>query len=83
MKIFYFSLYRINTADIPAMCQYNANVAATLERSDLVQTWCLAGLIISQPPTNTEHNSCQSSQSSDIDAPWPLHPWGQHLIHSL
>ncbi|XP_050454486.1 GATOR complex protein WDR59 isoform X2 [Cataglyphis hispanica] len=75
--------YTINTVDIFAMCQYNANVAATLERSDLVQTWCLAGLIIPQPTSNNEHNSCQSSQSSDIDAPWPLHPWGQHLIHSL
>ncbi|XP_011330381.2 GATOR complex protein WDR59 isoform X2 [Ooceraea biroi] len=75
--------YTINTADITTMCQHNANVAATLERSDLVQTWCLAGLIISQTLPSSEQNSYQSGQSADIDAPWPLHPWGQNLIHSL
>ncbi|XP_012235411.1 GATOR2 complex protein WDR59 isoform X2 [Linepithema humile] len=75
--------YTINTADISTMCQYNANVASVLERSDLVQTWCLAGLIISQPLSNTEQNLIQSCQSPDVDAPWPLHPWGQNLIHSL
>ncbi|KAH0953331.1 hypothetical protein HN011_003128 [Eciton burchellii] len=73
--------YTINTADITVMCQHNTNVAAIVERSDLVQTWCLADLIITQMP-NTDQSSCQSSQS-DIDSPWPLHPWGQNLIHSL
>ena len=62
------------------MYQHNANVAATLERSDLTQTWCLAGLIILPPPSNTEQNSYHSP---DISAPWPLHPWGQNLIHFL
>ncbi|XP_020283818.1 WD repeat-containing protein 59 isoform X2 [Pseudomyrmex gracilis] len=76
--------YTIDTTDIPTMCQYNANVAAALERPDLVQTWCLTGLIISQSSqSNNEQTSCQSSLSPDIDAPWPLHPWGQSLIHSL
>jgi len=63
------------------MYKHNANVAATLERSDLIQTWCLAGLIISQLPSNTEQS--QSAQSPDINAPWHLHPWGQNLIHFL
>ncbi|XP_076671649.1 WD repeat domain 59 isoform X3 [Andrena cerasifolii] len=72
--------YVINITDIPAMCQYNANVAAQLERPDLVQAWCLAALVISQPVSNVGHNSCQSPE---IDAPWPLHPFGQNLIHSL
>ncbi|XP_076242534.1 WD repeat domain 59 isoform X2 [Calliopsis andreniformis] len=72
--------YVINTTDIPAMCQYNANVAAQLERPDLVQAWCLAALVISQPVSNVGQNPCQSP---DIDAPWPLHPFGQNLIHSL
>ncbi|XP_043265294.1 GATOR complex protein WDR59 isoform X1 [Colletes gigas] len=72
--------YVINITDIPAMCQYNANVAAQLERPDLVQAWCLAALVISQPVSNVGQNSCQSP---DIDAPWPLHPFGQNLIHSL
>ncbi|KAG7207480.1 hypothetical protein KM043_009113 [Ampulex compressa] len=72
--------YVINITDIPAMCQYNANVAATLERPDIVQAWCLAALVISQPLSNMGQSSCQSP---DIDAPWPLHPFGQNLIHSL
>ncbi|XP_076764679.1 WD repeat domain 59 isoform X1 [Xylocopa sonorina] len=72
--------YVINITDIPAMCQYNANVAASLERPDLVQAWCLAALVISQPISNIGQNSCPSP---DIDAPWPLHPFGQNLIHSL
>ncbi|XP_076291002.1 WD repeat domain 59 isoform X2 [Lasioglossum baleicum] len=72
--------YVINITDIPAMCQYNANVAAQFERPDLVQAWCLAALVISQPVSNVGQNSCQSP---DIDAPWPLHPFGQNLIHSL
>lgn len=77
------NIYRVDTTDITAMCQHNANVVTMLERPDLVQTWCLAGLIISQAPHNAEQNSCQSSQFPNIDAPWPLHPWGQNLIHSL
>jgi hypothetical protein len=83
LKIYKYiiSCYRINTADITVMCQHNTNVAAIVERSDLVQTWCLADLIITQMP-NTDQSSCQSSQS-DIDSLWPLHPWGQNLIHSL
>lgn len=72
--------YVINITDIPAMCQYNANIAASLERADLVQAWCLAALVISQPISNVGQNSCQSP---DIDAPWHLHPFGQNLIHSL
>lgn len=62
------------------MCQYNANVAASLERSDLVQAWYLAALVISQPISNIGQNSCQVP---NIDAPWPLHPFGQNVIHSL
>jgi len=65
------------------MYQHNANVAAALERPDLIQSWCLAGLIISQPPSNTEQNSWQASHSPDINPPWSLHPWGQNLIHFL
>ncbi|XP_046619943.1 GATOR complex protein WDR59 isoform X1 [Neodiprion virginianus] len=68
--------YIINITDIPGMCQYNAGVAALLERPDLVQAWCLAALVISQPmPSNLSSN--------DIETPWPLHPFGQNLIHSL
>ena len=64
------------------MCHYNANVAASLERPDLVQAWCLAALVISQPLTNTQ-NTQGNYQSPDMDAPWSLHPFGQNLIHSL
>ena len=62
------------------MCHYNANVAAGLERPDLVQAWYLAALVISQPPSNSFQNP---SQTSDIEVTWPLHPFGQNLIHSL
>ncbi|XP_047366050.1 GATOR complex protein WDR59 isoform X2 [Vespa velutina] len=73
--------YIINITDIPAMCQYNANVAATLERADLVQAWCLAALVISQSSSNKGQNLFQTSDN-DL-APWALHPFGQNLIHSL
>lgn len=76
--IFCFS---INITDIPAMCQYNANVAATLERADLVQAWCLAALVLSQSSSNIGQNLFQTSDN-DL-APWALHPFGQNLIHSL
>ncbi|XP_012270221.1 GATOR complex protein WDR59 [Orussus abietinus] len=72
--------YLVNVTDIPAMCQYNANVAASLERPDLVQAWYLAALVVSQPLINGIPGSCQSS---DIDTPWLLHPFGQNLMHSL
>ena len=63
------------------MCQYNANVAATLERPDLVQAWCLASLVISQPLSYVTHISSHSPESND--PPRPLHPFGPNLIHSL
>lgn len=65
------------------MYQHNANVASAQERPDLIQTWCLAGLIISQPPSNTEQNSLQLGHFPDGNTPWPVHPWGQNLIHFL
>lgn len=61
------------------MCHSNANIAASLERPDLVQAWCLAALVISQPLTNSQ----VTYQTPDTDAPWSLHPFGQNLIHSL
>jgi hypothetical protein len=64
------------------MCHYNANVAASLERPDLVQAWCLAALVISQPLTSSQ-NAQGSYQTSEADTSWSLHPFGQNLIHSL
>ncbi|XP_066594215.1 GATOR2 complex protein WDR59 isoform X2 [Prorops nasuta] len=72
--------YIINTTDIPAMCHYNANIAASLERPDLVQAWYLAALVISQSLLSIGQNC---NQSAEIESPWPLHPFGQNLIHSL
>ncbi|XP_034942224.1 GATOR complex protein WDR59 isoform X2 [Chelonus insularis] len=72
--------YVINIDDIPAMCQFNANVAASLNRPDLVQAWCLAALVVSSPSSNASQNYCQTQ---DIISPWPLHPFGQKLIHSI
>ncbi|CAB0044631.1 unnamed protein product [Trichogramma brassicae] len=72
--------YIINTNDIPAMCQHNANVAASQERPDLVQAWCLASLVVSQTQKSQVTNS---QQSLDDNIPWLLHPFGKNLIHSL
>ncbi|XP_044008732.1 GATOR complex protein WDR59 isoform X2 [Aphidius gifuensis] len=72
--------YIINITDIPGMCQHNANIAASLERPDLVQAWCLAAQVISPSLTNT---TTTSAQTPDIIPPWPLHPFGQNMIHSL
>lgn len=66
------------------MCHYNANVAASLERPDLVQAWCLAALVISQPLTNAQSaQGAYQGASLDTDTSWSLHPFGQNLIHSL
>ena len=73
-----YQFFRINTNNITAMCQHNADVAATLERPDLVQAWCLASLVLSQPILNTH-----SSQVTDSDIGWSIHPFGQNLLHSL
>ncbi|KAG8038614.1 hypothetical protein G9C98_007321 [Cotesia typhae] len=69
----------LNLSEIPSMCQHNANVASLLNRPDLIQAWCLSALVIS-PLSNPSQNVCQIQ---DIVLPWPLHPFGQKLVHSL
>ncbi|XP_053594553.1 GATOR complex protein WDR59 isoform X1 [Microplitis demolitor] len=71
--------YVLNLTDIPAMCQHNANTASLLNRPDLIQAWCLSALVVS-PLSDSSLNSCQIQ---DILLPWPLHPFGQKLVHSL
>ncbi|CAG5096559.1 Similar to WDR59: GATOR complex protein WDR59 (Homo sapiens) [Cotesia congregata] len=71
--------YILNLSEIPSMCQHNANVASLLNRPDLIQAWCLSALVIS-PLSNPLQNLCQIQ---DIVLPWPLHPFGQKLVHSL
>ena len=62
------------------MCRHNANVAAALERPDLVHAWDLAALVISPPSSNAVQSSSQISQ---IEVNWPLHPFGHSVIHWL
>ena len=53
----------------------NASAAALIGRMDLVQVWSVAALVadidIEVPP------------SADDGVPWPEHPFGRELIHSL
>ena len=64
------------------MCKYNANVAAMFEKPDLVQAWCLAALVMAHPISNIR-NTLTSCQITELETPWPFHPFGQNLIHSL
>ena len=53
----------------------NASAAAQVGRTDLVQVWSVAALVadidIEVPAT------------ADDGIPWPEHPFGRDLIHSL
>lgn len=72
--------YVIDVKDIPGMCKHNANVAASIDRPDLVQAWCLAAQVV-VPALNNQTN--YFIHSPEVIPPWPLHPFGQNMIHSL
>lgn len=67
------------------MCNYNANVASSLDKPDLARAWRLAALVILQAVANssTSQNLQLTYQMPDMNPSWPLHPFGQNLIHSL
>ena len=67
--------YSINSSDLTDLCTSNASVAAQYGRLDLVQAWSAALLITDlgmKPPL-----------SADDGVPWPEHPFGRKLVHSL
>ena len=70
-----FIYYSMNSSDLTELCTSNASVAAQHGRMDLVQAWSAALLIADlrmKPPL-----------SADDGVPWPEHPFGRKLIHSL
>ncbi|KAK9693895.1 WD domain, G-beta repeat [Popillia japonica] len=56
--------------DVGTICKYNANVASTVGRLDLVQAWTLAELVV-------------SPQQAEEDMQWTEHPFGTQLMQSL
>lgn len=73
--------------DVIKMCRRNAEIAATFNRRDLVQTWSLAelsseGVLRSHIP-NKESSPLLNYDSDFGDRPWTMHPFGSKLIQSL
>lgn len=82
--------------DVIKMCRRNAQVAASLNRKDLVQIWSLAelsseGALNSFMATTTTTTSATkvsplgafNHQSDFGERPWTMHPFGSKLIQSL
>lgn len=65
----------MNSTDLKELCTSNASVAAQYGRMDLVQAWSTALLIADL--------GMKSPDSADNGVPWPEHPFGKNLIHSL
>ena len=58
------------------MCQYNAAVALSANRPDVVKAWSVAAVVA----------SIEGPMSNGLDTeecPWPMHPFARPLIHSL
>lgn len=66
--------YQIISGDIPLMCSLNTKAAASVGRSDLVQTWSMVA-----------HASISNLSPSDNPdrTPWAHHPFGRNLVTSL
>ena len=65
----------ISSSDIKELCTVNGTAAAQLGRMDLVQVWSVAALVADidiEVPATPEDG-----------VPWPEHPFGRQLIHSL
>lgn len=56
--------------DVGTICKYNAAVAKSVGRLDLVQAWSLAELVA-------------SPQQAEDDLQWSMHPFGSQLMQSL
>ena len=65
----------MNSTDLQELCTTNASVAAQAGRMDLVQAWSTAMLIAD--------TSLRSPLEANSQVPWPEHPFGRRLIHSL
>ena len=65
----------ISSCDIRELCTANASAAALLGRMDLVQVWTIAALVADI--------DIEIPATPDDGTPWPEHPFGRELIHSL
>jgi len=76
-NVYYLPLdYSLQGGSIKEMCQYNAVVALSANRPDLVKAWSVAAVV-----ANTD--GPVPSGPDDEDCPWPMHPFARPLIHSL
>ncbi|XP_022107319.1 GATOR complex protein WDR59-like isoform X2 [Acanthaster planci] len=67
--------YKFIRHDIPLMCTLNAEVAASVGRTDLVQMWSLAAL--------SNSSELQPYSDPDGETPWAQHPFGRQLLQTL
>jgi len=65
----------MNTTDLKELCSINGSVAAQAGRMDLVQAWSTVMLIADL--------QLKAPLQADSRIPWPEHPFGKKLIHSL
>lgn len=65
----------MNSTDLKELCTANASVAAQAGRMDLVQAWSAAMLVADL--------NMEAPLRAESQVPWPEHPFGRRLIHSL
>ncbi|XP_038068522.1 GATOR complex protein WDR59-like [Patiria miniata] len=67
--------YQFIRHNIPLMCTLNAEAAASVGRTDLVQVWSLAAL--------SNSSELQPDSDADGETPWAQHPFGRQLLQTL
>lgn len=68
--------YSLQANSIKEMCQYNAVVASSANRPDVVKAWSVAAVVAAT-------DGPLSGGPDDEEFPWPMHPFARPLIHSL
>lgn len=68
------------------MCEYNASVAASVGRLDLMQAWHLSALTVAaleqrKSEMNALSNFSQETENEPIT--WSSHPFGSNLMQAL
>ena len=75
-NIWMYSYYSLEAGSIKEMCQYNAVVASSANRPDLVKAWSVTAVVAGT-------DGPVSKGPDDEEFPWPMHPFARPLIHSL
>jgi hypothetical protein len=69
------------------ICTLNAQAAHKVGREDLVQTWNLMSHVIDpkvyKTPNTSRDRAMMMMQNSAATLPWPLHPFGRHLVLNI